>query len=730
MVPHCDLLTTTGFLLFLVGIWGGAAPSALPTPDRLWCGPSSRPEVERVDTRERLRSLRAQLRNVEAVRGSAIHAFIITSHDEHQSEYVAEHDRRREFITGFNGSYGTAVVTMDKAALWTDGRYYVQADRELGCEWMLMREGRPEVPSIPQWLNETIGPGRKVGADARLVPHFTWTEWREELDGFDIRLIPVSENLVDLIWTTGRPPYSAVHAYPYPTMYAGKKWEEKVKEMQEYLRKLGADAMVVTALDDVAWLLNVRARDIPFVPVVRSYVLLTALAVHIYAPQNRLNSTWMLRRHLHTESPVRTLQIRMFNYSDIFEDLRTLSQAWTNVILPARYSFSPGASEAIYSVVPPGKRMPMASPVMMAKAQKNEVEREGMRKAHIRDAAALCDFFAYLELKVHSGTLDEAAVADDVDGYRMSQEHNQGASFETIVGYGPNGALPHYTPPRKRGTLAAPGVGVVSGVPLASGGLKIGNDSTLVIDSGGQYYEGTTDVTRTLHFGTPTPFQKEVYTRILSGHLTLSTLVFPEEGTEVADVDALARAPLWAVGLNYRHGTGHGVGSFLSVHEAPISLSYDDHVTMKFKEGYFFSNEPGYYHDAEFGIRLENVLEVVKAKTKYNFDGPYLALRPVTLVPYEPKLIDLDLLSNEHRRMLNDYNARVRTEVGAELKRQNKMEAFYWMMSKTQNIAECRTVTKSGRSSKSRSSHSSIPTPHPWLLVVTAWVLSATYRLR
>ncbi|XP_071455726.1 xaa-Pro aminopeptidase 1-like [Hetaerina americana] len=701
MEPRGSLLATIVVLFSLAEPWGSTSPPASPS-SRLWCGPhgpAGQTEVERVETGQRLEDLRAQMMKVDAVHGPALQAFIVTSHDEHQSEYVAEHDRRREFITGFTGSNGVAVVTENHAALWTDGRYYVQADRELGCEWILMRDGRPEVPTMSAWLQQTVGSGSRVGADARLVPHFNWVEWREELAGANITLVAVSKNLVDLIWTVGRSNYSAIPAYPQLLKYAGKEWPEKVEDMREKMMQLGADAMVVTALDDVAWLLNIRGRDIPFVPVVRAYVILTANAVHAYAPFGKLNKTLSMMIHLRSKACYGRHCVRIHDYNQIWDDLRTFSQVWHKVILPSPYSYSAGASHAIYNAVPEGKHMPIPSIVMTAKAQKNAVEREGMRKAHIRDAVALCDFFAYLESQVASGTLDEAAVADAADGFRMEQEESGGASFETIAGFGPNGAQPHYTPPRNRGTLSAPGVWGKEA--LVSGGLKIDNSSTLVIDSGGQYYDGTTDVTRTLHFGTPTALQREAYTRVLSGHLNLAALVFPEANTEVVDVDVVARAPLWSVGLDFRHGTGHGVGSFLSVHEAPISVSYYGDATTKFKEGYFFSDEPGYYHEGEFGIRLENVLEVVKVETKYKFDGPYLGFSSVTLVPYEPKLIDLDLLSNEQRRMLNDYNARVRTEVGAELKRQKRMRGFYWMMSKTLHVPECKT-SKVTHSSKSR----------------------------
>lgn len=681
---------------------GGEPPY---NPTRLQCGKGEY-DFNRVDTRQRLEDLRGQMRRVDAIHGAAIQAFIITSDDEHQSEYVAEHDRRREFISGFTGTQGDAIVTETKAALWTDGRYFLQADKELDCNWLLMRSGLPNVLTEMEWLKQELKPGSRVGADARLIPNFMWEFWRGELGKANITLVPVSSNLVDLVWTTGRANYSEIPAHPHPIEYAGKEWPEKVEEMRQQMQVLGADALVVTALDDVAWLLNVRGRDIPFVPVVRAYVILTANSVHLYAPAGKFNSTHAMRVHLRSIACYGRHCIRIHDYKQIWNDLRTLSQAWHKVLLPSSYLYVKGASRAIYDSVPMDKRMPTPSIVMIAKAVKNDVEREGMRQAHIRDAVALCDFFAYLETQVASGSLDESAVAEAADGFRMEQKLNRGASFETVAGFGPNSAQPHYSPPRSRGTLSSPGV-FKQGPPLEARGLKIDNSSTLVIDSGGQYYDGTTDVTRTLHFGNPTPFQKEAYTRVLSGLLNLGALVFPDGRTDFSDVDVLARAPLWSVGLDYRHGTGHGVGAFLSVHEAPIYLSLDSDITTLFKDGYFLATEPGYYHNSEFGVRLENVLEVVKVQTKHEFDGPYLGFRPATLVPFEPKLIDLDLLSNEQRRMLNDYNARVRVTVGAELKLQKKMRGFYWMMSKTLHIPECKTKTSQSSSSSTSTSKSS-----------------------
>nr|CAD7433691.1 unnamed protein product [Timema monikensis] len=357
------------------------------------------------------------------------------------------------------------------------------------------------------------------------------------------------------------------------------------------------------------------------------------------------------------------------------------------------------------------KRVPHPSPILFMKARKNPRERAGMRNAHVRDGAALCDFIAHMEDEVldtmsRGEVWTEVEVAKTVDQFRREQLDSRGLSFATIAGFGPNGALPHYT-------------------PAVTTNRQIYTNSTLVLDSGGQYLDGTTDVTRTLHFGSPNQFERETYTRVLQGSIQLSALVFPQ-GVLMSDVDVLARAPLWQVGLDYRHGTGHGIGAFLDVHESPVNIIYKGGNKM-FEEGYFFSDEPGYYHEGFFGVRLENILEVVNRTTTHSFDGPYLGFEPVTLVPYEPKLIDLNMLSNEQHRTLlaaqvtpyhhithkvcllslllplrverssvtpyetglldiqwlNDYNAKVIEKVGAELKLQRRMKGFHWLLSKT-----------------------------------------------
>ncbi|XP_063218262.1 xaa-Pro aminopeptidase 1-like isoform X2 [Bacillus rossius redtenbacheri] len=650
-------------LAVAAGLSGVVCPSG-----RLGCpaAPGTLQPASRVDTGRQLYLLRSEIARSRTTRVPPLDAFIVTRHDEHQSEDVAERDKRIRFLTGFSGSYGLAVVTQERAALWTDGRYFLQAEEELDCRWELMRAGQPGVPSATRWLAGALPPGARVGADPRLVPHATWGDWALDLARANISLVAVGSNPVDQTWTDGRPLYAPQPAFVHHLKYAGKAWEQKVADLRAALGQLGAEAMVVTALDEVAWLLNVRGRDLPFTPVVRAYLVVGPLSLHLFTNRSKLPQE--VRDHLRSQHCHNENCVRLHHYENITTELSTLSQGWASVLIPAQDSTLEGASQAVLAAVRPERRLLLASPVLLMKAVKNPVERAGMRSAHVRDAAALCDFLALLEHEVSRGKRwTELDVARNVDKSRLQQELSRGLSFATIAGFGPNGALPHYR-------------------PSASTSQAVDRSSTLVLDSGGQYFDGTTDVTRTLHYGAPTAFQREIYTRVLKGSVQMTRAVFPAL-LPSASVDVLARGPLWRVGLDFRHGTGHGVGHFLSVHEHPIEVMYSN-LYEPFQEGYFFSNEPGYYEEGNFGVRLENILEVVNQSTPFSFDGPYLGFKTVTLVPYEPKLIDVSMLSNDEIRWLNTYNRRIMDEVGAELKRQRRMGAFSWLLKKTTYIPE------------------------------------------
>ncbi|KAG8262233.1 Xaa-Pro aminopeptidase 2, partial [Homalodisca vitripennis] len=476
---------------------------------------------------------------------------------------------------------------------------------------------------MPEWVSNRLKPGGRIGADPTLVSSAAWERWAKKLAENSVYLLPIRNNLVDFIWGSSQPSYSKHDAHVWPIEYAGKTWQEKVAAVRTMVEGHGCDAMVVTSLDEIAWLLNIRGRDIPFSPVLRAYVVLTKSQISMYVPPNKLDLS--VQRQLRTDNCYSAFCVRLQNYTSIWEDLRTLSQVWKKVLLPAEDEFSQGVSRAIYTAIPVDKRHVAQSPIMTLKSEKNPTEKEGMRKAHIRDATAFCDFMAYLEDKMADGeNWDELKVAHYLDKFRREQNLNRGISFRTIVAFGPHAAWPHY-------------------VPSNVTSLSVDRSSILLIDSGGHYLDGTTDVSRTFHLGSPSDREVDIYTRVLMGCIDLAMLQFPHY-LPIRNIDVLARAHLWQAGVDYRHSTGHGVGVYGSVHESPININWQSKDAKMFRVGYFFTEEPGFYQEGQFGMRLENVLEVVQN----NFNsthGPFLSFRIITLIPFEPKLIDRSRLS-------------------------------------------------------------------------------------
>ncbi|XP_047495014.1 xaa-Pro aminopeptidase 1-like [Penaeus chinensis] len=571
--------------------------------DRNNCQPGDPQPPNRVDTTERVARLRQEMAN------NGLSAFIVPTDDDHQSEYVGVSDKRRKYISGFSGSAGTAVVLMEEQALWTDGRYFLQADDQLDCNWLLMKAYMSGTPTILQWLKDSLPAGARVGADPTL--------------------------------TTSR-----------------KSWEEKVLEVRDEMRNTGTDVLVASALDEVAWLLNLRGSDIPFNPVFRSYALITMNSVELFTPAEKVSAE--VEEHLHVNQCETMICVTIQNYDDIFPRLSSFEDdpLVSKIMISSSYSSTSGASYAIYNAVPASKRHQAVSPILFMKGRKNEVENQGMTNAHLKDAVALCDFLALLENEVIAGTYwDELSAAAKSEEFRSQQQDYLSLSFETISASGPNAAVIHYSPSPETNR-------------------QIDDQSTYLLDSGAQYKDGTTDITRTLHFGVPTSFQIEAYTRVLRGAMDFASMVFPV-GFSLGDIDILARRPLYEAGMDYRHGTSHGIGMCLFVHE---SASNDYEI------GFFGSDEPGYYEDGEFGIRLETTLKVVHKETPHDFVSPMLGFEPVALVPFEPKLINTTLLSRQQCDALNAYHATVREVVGNELKDQERFEGYDWVVRKTEPL--------------------------------------------
>ncbi|XP_076316903.1 xaa-Pro aminopeptidase 1-like isoform X2 [Tachypleus tridentatus] len=573
-----------------------------------------------------LRKLRALMKNRNYV-SESLQAYIIPSGDAHQSEYIAPCDQRRVFVSGFTGSSGVAVVTEEAAALWTDGRYYLQAEHQLDHNWTLMKDGLPDTPSQGDWLNKVLPLGSRVGVDPFLLSYDMWKPLEKKLAAAGHSLVPVSQNLVDVVWED-RPAPLCNQVEPLPSSYTGKHWKEKIIEIREEMTKEMAEALLVTALDEVAWLCNLRGSDIDFNPVFFAYAVITVDSVFLFIEESKLTPS--VHRHFQNDDRSDSIKVEIRPYKMIKEFLMYLVNQ-----KPGKIWISSKSSYALVSLVPKSRWIKATNPVLLKKGVKNDVEIECIRQAHIKDAVAICEFFAWLEEEIPSGQVTELSAAQKLEKFRSQQIDYVGPSFEMISASGPNAAIIHYRPAEETNrTLSA--------------------DELYLCDSGGQYRDGTTDITRTWHFGSPSQYEKECFTRVLKGHIALSSAVFPNR-TKGQMLDTLARKALWEVGLDYLHGTGHGVGAYLNVHEGPSGISWrpnsdDPGLT----EGMILSNEPGYYENGRFGIRIENVVLVKSCETKVDW--------------------------------LDSYHGLCRDKVGKALEEQGKHGALQWLLRETQPL--------------------------------------------
>ncbi|KAH8821593.1 putative Xaa-pro aminopeptidase P [Xylogone sp. PMI_703] len=594
--------------------------------------------METVNTTERLAHLR------QLMRKHNVDIYIVPSEDCHSSEYIAACDARREFISGFSGSAGCAVVTHEKAALATDGRYFNQASKQLDDNWLLLKQGLQDVPTWQEWSAEQSEGGKTVGVDPTVI---SAPEARKLAEKIKKRggqeLVAIEENLVDKIWGAERPPRPSEPVKVLAQQFAGKDVKSKLDDLRKELDKKNSSGFVVSLLDEIAWLFNLRGSDIPYNPVFFSYATVTPTAATLYVDSSKLSSE--------CKSYLSDNGISIRPYESIFDDSQALSESLGTVngaeqpeAKIKKFMVSNKTSWALKRALGGDtKVVEVRSPIGDSKAVKNETELEGMRACHIRDGAALIEYLAWLEdqLIVQKATIDEVAAADKLEALRAKQKHFVGLSFDTISSTGPNAAVIHYKPERGNCSVIDP--------------KKI-----YLCDSGAQYLDGTTDTTRTVHFLEPTEMEKKAFTLVLKGHIALDVAVFPK-GTSGFALDTLARQFLWEEGLDYRHGTGHGVGSYLNVHEGPVGIGTRiQYSEVPLAPGNVLSNEPGYYEDGSFGIRTENMIMVKEVDTSHRFgDKPYLGFEYVTMVPYCRKLIDETLLTRKEKHWLNEYHANV-----------------------------------------------------------------------
>lgn len=583
-----------------------------------------------------------QLRNSMKLQG--ISACIIPGTDPHASEYFADYWKEREWISGFDGSMGTAVVTTDKAGIWTDSRYFLQADTQLeGTEFVSMKMGLPGTPNILPWLSSVLKPGDKVGVNPQMFSMSAFNTIEHDLKRSGIELVSV--DLIQDIWAD-RPSLPDEPFFIYPTSFTGKDSKEKCAMIRRELQAAHVDACILPSLDDIAWLFNIRGKDVAYNPLVIAYALVTTEKVTLYIDPKKINDE--------NRAYLNRLEVDTKNYSDIYSDLKTL---------PSNYRIlvdSNKLNQSLYESIPDGcEIISQLSPVAVLKSIKNDVELSGFRKAMVKDGIALTRFFMWLEGSVANTKQTEVSIALKLDAFRREQGNYFGESFGTIAGYADHGAVIHYKADEQSAYTLLP-------------------ENILLLDSGGQYLEGTTDITRTTVLGPATEQQKTDFTLVLKGHIGLATAVFPT-GTRGSQLDILARKSMWERGINYLHGTGHGVGHFLNVHEGPQSIRMEENP-VHLQPGMILSNEPGIYRNGEYGIRIENLIHVIEKET--STFGSFLQFETLTLFPIEQKLIDKSTLSVQELEWLNNYHQRVYETLAPHL---NDVEQK-WLKEKTKAL--------------------------------------------
>ena len=578
----------------------------------------------------RLDALRKQLAK------DGLDGFVIPISDEHMSEYVGAYAQRLEWLTGFGGSAGTAVVLANEAAIFVDGRYTLQVrDQVDGKLWSY--QSVPQT-SVGEWLGEHAPQGAKIGYDAWLHSK-GWAEGvAAALKARDAALVAVASNPVDAVWQD-QPAPSLAPAVPHATEHAGKSATEKRAEVAEWLSSRGLDAAVITALDSVAWLLNIRGADVDRTPVALSFVIANAdgTADLFIAPEK---VTPELTAHLGNA-------VRVSPREAFVPALKALKgkkvAADPERAVAAVFHALDGAGAQVVAVT---------DPVVLPKAIKNPVEQAGHRAAQARDGAAIARFLRWIEVEAPKGTVTELAAADRLQAFRAGGGLLKDLSFDTISGAGPNGAVVHYRVSEETSRTLAP-------------------NSVYLVDSGGQYVDGTTDITRTVWVGPDAPHAevKDRFTRVLKGHIALARAVFPK-GTAGSQLDSFARQFLWSAGLDYAHGTGHGVGSFLAVHEGPQRIAKASGgqagTGQPLMPGMILSNEPGYYKTGEYGIRIENLV-LVEQRDIPGAEGEFYGFETLTFAPIARDLVDIALLSGEEREWLNAYHVKVREVLGPQL---------------------------------------------------------------
>ena len=601
--------------------------------------------------REKIESLRA------AMRVNGLSAYVVPGNDPHASEYMASHWCEMQWLSGFNGESGTVVVTFDKALLWTDSRYYLQAGIELedsGIE--LMRESDVDCPSIVEWLTVNCS-GLTVGLNPEMFSVNDFQAWKGQLADAGVEIKSI--DLIKPLWTDGRPAIPQDKLYPYSADFAGETVESKLSRMREIVNRKSSNrkwALIISALDEIAWLLNIRGNDVEYNPVVISYVVLEADKCTLFVDANKIDSA--------AQNYLDFNNIDIQPYEAVFDYIKSLS----GTVFYDGARVNEALYEAIRSQESGVKAKDIKSPILIDKARKNAVELEGERIAMRQDGAALTRFFKWLEEEAfadrsvsgaQTASLTEWDLMEKLHEFRAMGENFVEESFGTIAGYQGNGAIVHYAATKDNCAEVKP-------------------EGMLLLDSGGQYLDGTTDITRTMWLGGRKPEQaKRDYTYVLKGHIALARARFPR-GTRGNQLDALAKQYMWEAGITFGHGTGHGVGHFLGCHEGPQNVRTDNNPTP-LEVGHIISDEPGIYRTDKWGIRTENLITVIPAKqtNETTTEDEWLAFETLTLCFYDTSLIEMSLMTDDEIDWINAYHVRVYKEISPLLNDEEKSYLAY-----------------------------------------------------
>lgn len=591
---------------------------------------------------ERLAKLRALMEE------KGMDLYIVPTADFHQSEYVGEHFKARKFITGFSGSAGTAVITKTEARLWTDGRYFIQAAAQLeGTTVELMKMGEPGVPTLGEYLADTLPANGTIGFDGRVVAMGEGQEYEAIAAAKNGKVI-YDYDLIDQVWED-RPVLSEEPVFALDIKYAGETVASKLGRIREEMKECGATTHVLTTLDDICWTLNIRGNDIEFFPLVLSYAIITMDKMDLYINEAKLSEE--IKADLAKDGVV------LHPYNDIYEDIKKVGKEEVLLIDPSKLNY------ALYNNIPDGvAKVEKRNPSVLFKAMKNKVEVENIRQAEIKDSVAHVRFMKWLKENVGKEKITEMSASDKLDEFRAEMGNFIRPSFEPISSYGEHGAIVHYTSSPE------------TDVELKEGGL-------FLTDTGAGFYEGSTDVTRTYALGEVPQIMKDHFTLVAISNLQLASAKFLH-GVTGMNLDLLARKPFWDRGLNFNHGTGHGVGYLLNIHEGPTGFrwQYRANETNPFEEGMIITDEPGIYIEGSHGIRLEN--ELLVCKGEQNEYGQFMYFEPITYIPMDLDAINPEIMTAEDKKLLNEYHKTVFEKVSPYLNDEEKE----WLAKYTREI--------------------------------------------